>query len=279
MQDFVLTLLFNIHGIGAASGLVFHDGNVLMIADDSNGLYQCSLADQTLEKIALQPSGITENIAKKDKPDYEAMAIADGKLYLFGSGSKKKRNALQVCDFPDFQHKSVVDLSGLYEKMRKVSGISKDDFNIEGALRYDGKWLLFQRGNGPGNHNGIFTISGNITETDGAVSYKAMPLPDCNGIPATFTDATLVGKEIYFTAAAENSNSVYKDGEIMGSMMGCIDPKKMELVFTKVISPTHKFEGLSLLEKSRKELTFLLCEDNDSGAQQTGLYKLVLRKK
>lgn len=279
MQDFVLTLLFNIHGIGAASGLIFHDGHVLMIADDSNGLYQCSLADQKLEKIALQPSGITENIAKKDKPDYEAMAIADGKLYLFGSGSKKKRNTLSVVTLPDRQQKSVFDLSGLYDKMRKVSGISKEDFNIEGALQYNDKWLLFQRGNGPGNHNGIFTIAGNITENSGTVSYKAMPLPDCNGIPATFTDATLVGKKIYFTAAAENSNSVYKDGEIMGSVIGCIDPKKMELVFVKVISANQKFEGLTLLEKTRKELTFLLCEDNDSGQQETGLYKLVLPKK
>lgn len=277
MQDFILTLLLNIQGIGAASGLAYENGHILLISDNSNYLYTFEVSASKLEKKEMQPLGSAENIPKKEKPDYESLAMADGKLYLFGSGSTAKRNYASVSDYPQMRQRSIFDLSKLYEKMRTVSGISTDDFNLEGATRYNGKWYFFQRGNGPAKMNGVFTVAGNITTGDNqTITYKSVVLPDCNGIPATFTDAITVDGKIYFIATAENSNSVYHDGEIMGSMIGCMDPGTMEVVFTKVISKTHKFEGLTLFEKNTKEITFLLCEDGDSDAGQSGIYKLVL---
>lgn len=276
MQDFILTLLFNIQGIGAASGLVYNDGRLMLISDNSNCLYSYDMKPGKLSKKALEPYGIAENIPKKDKPDYEAMALADGKVYLFGSGSTQRRNYTAIIS-ADQTQTSIFDLSKLYAAMRKAAGISTDDFNIEGVTRLGAKWFFFLRGNGPKGNNGVFLVTGNITGGDDfSVSYHAIPLPDCNGMPATFTDAVAVDNLIYFVGTAENSNSVYHDGEILGSMIGCLDPETMKVIFTKQITKTHKFEGLALFKKTEKEITFLLCEDNDTEVSESGIYELRL---
>jgi hypothetical protein len=276
MQDFILTLLFNIQGIGAASGIIYNDGHLLLISDTSNCLYNYDIKTAKLDKKALEPYGIAENIPKKEKPDYEAMTLADGKLYLFGSGSTTKRNYVAAISFPDKTRTSIFDLTKLYLSMRNLSGISTEDFNIEGVTKLGDKWYFFQRGNGPGKNNGVFTVIGNITSGDCSVVYQNVALPDCNGIPATFTDALAVDDKIYFIGTAENSNSVYHDGEILGSVIGCLNPQTMEVIFTKLITKTHKFEGLALLQKTDNEITFLLCEDSDTEVTESGIYELRL---
>jgi hypothetical protein len=60
-------------------------------------------------------------------------------------------------------------------------------------------------------------------------------------------------------------------------MIGCIDVKTMEVVFTKEISDRHKFEGLTLRYDSENELSFLLCEDNDSDQLEADIYLLKLK--
>jgi hypothetical protein len=276
MPDFILTLLFNIQGIGAASGLIYDDGRLFLVSDTGNCLYSYDIDASKLKKIALEPAGVIENIAKNEKPDYESIAVTDRKLFIFGSGSTSKRNFVAVANFPEMTRKSIFDLSSLYAAMRNASGISTEDFNIEGATKTNGKWYFFQRGNGPAKMNGVFTVTGSITENDYSVSYKPLPLPDCNGIPATFTDAVAVDGKIYFTATAENSNSVYHDGEILGSIVGCLDAITLQVEFTRLISKTHKFEGLALFEKTDTTITFLLCEDNDKEEAHSGIYKLQL---
>jgi hypothetical protein len=82
--------------------------------------------------------------------------------------------------------------------------------------------------------------------------------------------------KIYFLASAENSNSTYDDGEVLGSIIGRIDVKKMKIDFTQKISDTHKFEGLTLYKKSSNEIEFLLCEDNDTEVLEADVYKLVI---
>ncbi len=276
MQDFILTLLFNIHGISAASGLLYDDGKLFLISDNSNCLYTYDIDASKLDKKPIQSGGISENIPKPIKPDYETLAIADEKIYLFGSGSTAARNRMATVSYPDLRQTSVFDLSELYGSMRSASGISTDDFNLEGAAKSDGKWYFFQRGNGPAKSNGIFTVSGDILGPDFSISYFPLTLPDCNGIPATFTDAAAVDGKIYFIGTAENSNSVYHDGEILGSVIGCLNPKTMKIDFTREISKNHKFEGLALVEKSDREIVFVLCEDADNDASESGIYKLIV---
>ncbi len=278
MQKFELTPLFDITGIGAASGIVYTDGFLYIVSDNSRCLYRYHIDTRKLDKFAVLPDGICENVAKKEKPDFEALAHHDNKLYLFGSGSTDRRNKLIIFDLSGGDYSfSEFDLSKLYLKMRYAAGISENDFNIEGAT-CDGKtWYLFQRGNGLSGSNGIFTITGNILQNDVSITYKEIRLPEISAIPATFTDAVYTNGKIWFLAAAENSNSVYEDGEILGSIIGCIGPVTFEIIFTSQISDRHKFEGLTCHpEVAGDKITFLLCEDNDTESAESTIYKLSL---
>ncbi len=94
MQKFHLELLFRIIGIGSASGLFYNGDSLYVISDNSNMLYEYKITEQKLDKIPLSENLPNENIAKKDKPDFEAIAAKGDELYLFGSGSTDKRNTI-----------------------------------------------------------------------------------------------------------------------------------------------------------------------------------------
>ena len=89
-----------------------------------------------------------------------------------------------------------------------------------------------------------------------------------------FTDAILMDDKIYFLAAAENTSSTYDDGEILGSLIGRIDLETMKIDFTQKISPTNKFEGITLFSKTKNQIQFLLCEDKDTDVLESTIYKL-----
>jgi len=50
----------------------------------------------------------------------------------------------------------------------------------------------------------------------------------------------------------------------------------MKIDFTQKISDSHKFEGLTLYNKTENQIEFLLCEDNDTEVLETNIYKLTL---
>lgn len=270
-----LKLIYNIVGIGAASGLVFEDQRLFVLSDNSSFLYQFDPASLTLEKIKLFEDS-SENIIKKKKPDFEAIASYHGNLYLFGSGSTKKRKTMVQVDSATKQVVATYDLKDLYKAMRKAASIEKDEFNIEGAC-FDGKsWLLVNRGNGPLNKNLIFIIDGiELTNTNDIQCFEYQ-LPLINGIRASFTDAVLIESKIYFIATAENTISTYDDGAVHGSLIGRIDRHTMELDFTEKVSDTLKIEGLTLFSESERKLEFLVCEDNDTEALESSIYKLTI---
>jgi hypothetical protein len=274
MQTFVLSQLFRIIGIGAASGLAFHDQKLFLISDASNYLYEYDMEKQQLTKNVLTLGGL-ENIPKKLKADFEALVYEEGKLYIFGSGSTPNRNKMLVVDAKSKKIILEKDLVPLYSQMQKISGITGDDFNIEGVVHHQNTWYFFQRGNGPAGQNGIFTV-GDIFENTFTIAHKNFPLPKIGSIAATFTDAVVVNDKIYFLATSEDSQSVYDDGEILGSIVGCIDIKNLELLFTEIITDTHKFEGITFFGEESGKLSFRLCEDNDTETLESGIYKLTL---
>jgi hypothetical protein len=271
-------LILTIDGIGAASGLYCRDNLLHIISDSGTSLYRCELAGGSLQKIPLTVSGIAENIPKKLKPDFEAIAPDGDLLYIFGSGSTENRNKMVVFDMLSEKVISENDISGLYRQMRTIANIGIDDLNIEGVVCRGSQWYFFQRGNGPARQNGIFIVSGKPDNTGQVTAYISFPLPAINRSPATFTDAVLAGNTIYFLATAENSNSVYEDGEVVGSMIGAIDIDSMRILFTKKITDTQKFEGIAVLEETHAGISFLLCEDNDTEVLESGIYRLLIEK-
>ena len=272
MEKFQLSLFFKIIGIGSASGLVYLNEKLYIISDSSSYLYEYNIENEKLNKIALVDSA-KENIPKKDKLDFEAITQKGENLFLFGSGSTENRN--RVFKYKPKSGKTTEkDVTDIYLKIKKEFNISDDEFNIEGAILSDGSIYLFQRGNGISGKNGIIYANDDTENPE----FKFIPfyLPKIKNIHATFTDAILVDDTIYFLAAAENSNSTYLDGEVMGSIIGTIDLKTMKLLNFIQISDKHKFEGLTLYKKTVTQIEFLLCEDTDSELLESDIYKLVL---
>lgn len=281
MQKFQLELLFHIIGIGSASGLFLNGNSLLIISDNSHILYEYNMTDKSLEKISLADSsykGPLENIPKPDKADYEAIAVKGDELYMFGSGSTDKRNTIAHINFKTKEILPTIDATDLYMIMQEFGQIDAKNFNIEAAVNDGGIWYLFNRGNGPKGKNGIFTLEGDMDETAFQIIYNDIKLPKINGAPSGFTDAVKVGEKIWFIAAAEKSNSTYKDGEVAGTLIGRIDIESMEVEYTETISSQNKFEGITLYKETPTTLEFLLCEDTDNDAKESAVYRLVIPK-
>jgi hypothetical protein len=270
MDKFQLSLLYTINGIGATSGLIFKDNSLFMISDNSSFLYEFKMEERQLYKIKLFENS-EENIAKKDKLDFESITLFNNKLYLFGSASTKKRDKRFTYNLESKEIKEK-DLTKLYEKLKDFASISNDELNIEGAIIDIENYYFFQRGNGANAKNGLFVYNKETKE----VYFTAIKLPKVDNVEATFTDAILIENTVYFLAAAENTTSTYNDGEVLGSFIGSFNLKDLELHFIQKISDTNKFEGLTFYNKSETEIEFLLCEDNDTEELVSGIYKLTL---
>ncbi|WP_409417234.1 DUF6929 family protein [Flavobacterium sp. PS2] len=275
MEKFTLEILFQIIGIGSASGLIYQDNSLYIIGDNSGYLYEYNIDNSDLKKheIITNP---TENIVKNLKPDFESITHHNDTLYIFGSGSTDQRNKMVEFDVKSKTKITTNNLTDFYAVMQNFSGIKPEDFNLEGSI-FDGEnWYLFNRGNGKTNKNSIFTIHAKSLGDEFSLISVDYKLPKIKGVRSSFTDAILVDNKIYFLATAEDTESTYADGEILGSFIGRIDLKTMKIDYTKKISATNKFEGLTLYKKSNNTIEFLLCEDNDTELLETKIYKLTL---
>jgi hypothetical protein len=275
MEKFTLEILFQIIGIGSASGLFFNNNSLYVIGDNSGFLYEYNMQDKQLNQHALIDNP-TQNIAKNLKPDFESLTHHNDTLYVFGSGSTENRNKMIEFDLKNktvLQKNNLVDLYGL---MQSFGEIKPEDFNLEGAI-FDGEnWYLFNRGNGISNKNTIFTIHAKKLDQEFALIAVNYKLPKIKGIRSSFTDAILVDDKIYFLATVEDTKSTYDDGEILGSFIGRIDLKTMKIDFTQKITSSNKFEGLTFYKKENGKIEFLLCEDNDTDVLETKIFKLSL---
>ncbi|CAM3864201.1 DUF6929 domain-containing protein [Flavobacterium sinopsychrotolerans] len=278
MEKFTLELLFQIIGIGSASGLIYKDNSLLIIGDNSGFLYEYIMDSKNLKRHPLLENP-TENTLKKDKADFEAITHFGDRLYVFGSGSTEKRNKMIQVNSTDKKIIATNDLADLYAVMQNFGEIKPEDFNLEGAIFNGVSWFLLNRGNGSSNKNVLFTIEGKNLTNDFTILSNAYKLPKIKGVRSSFTDAILVDNSIYFLATAEDTESTYDDGEVLGSLIGRIDLKTMKIDFTQKISSTHKFEGLTLYANSKEKIEFLLCEDKDTEVLETDIYKLTLDKK
>ena len=278
MEKFTLELLFQIIGIGSASGLICKDNSLLIIGDNSGFLYEYQMDSKNLKRHPLLENPI-ENTLKKDKADFEAITQFGDSIYIFGSGSTEKRNKMIQVNATDKKIIATNDLSDLYAVMQNFGDIKPEDFNLEGAIYNGESWFLLNRGNGSSHKNVIFTIEGKNLTNDFTILSNDYKLPKIKGVRSSFTDGIIVGDSIYFLATAEDTESTYDDGEVLGSFIGSINLKTMKIDFTQKISSSHKFEGLTLYRNSKEKIEFLLCEDKDTEVLETEIYKLTLDKK
>ena len=271
MENFELSAFLTISGIGAASGMVFKENQLYIISDNSGFLYQYNLTSNKLYKHPLVPNA-TENTRKKLKSDFESITLNGNNLHIFGSGSTVNRNQEIIFNI---QNQSIQekDATFLYQNIKETVPIADCDLNIEGAFYYQDYLYLFQRGNGGNSKNGIIKINSNSNEK---IQFQSVQLPKISNIEATFTDAILIEDKIYFLAAAEDTDSTYFDGEVLGSLVGRMDLETMTVDFTIIITDNIKFEGITSFKKTNQSLTFLLCEDNDTENLESTIYELKL---
>ena len=275
MEKFTLEILFQIIGIGSASGLFLTNNSLYIIGDNSGYLYEYNMESQQLSHHPLidNPS---QNIPKNIKPDFESITHYNDTLYVFGSGSTEHRNRMIEFDLKTKTISQKNDLIDLYALMQNFGSIKPEDFNLEGAI-FDGEnWYLFNRGNGISNKNTIFTIHAKKLSEEFAMVATHYKLPKIKGVRSSFTDAILVEDKIYFLSTAEDTQSTYDDGEVLGSFIGRIDLATMKIDYTQKITSTNKFEGLTFYKKSNDKIEFLLCEDNDTELLETKVFKLSL---
>ena len=272
MEKFQLQLFFQIIGIGSASGLLYHDDLLYLISDNSSFLYEYSMNENKLNKIALVENP-SENIPKKEKPDFESITLERSRISILGSGSTENRKKIISYSLKSKEIK-VSDFTKPYDSLMKISGITRENLNIEGFIYSKNKVLLFQRGNGESSINGVFEIKSDNSE----IKFHKVQLPKLNNIEASFTDAILVGETIYFLASVENTTSTYDDGEILGTFLGKMKLTDFSIVETTLISNKNKFEGITLYKNTESNLEFLLCEDNDTDVLESKIYKLKIKK-
>jgi len=251
-----------------------------IIGDNSGYLNEFNIKTSQLRKIQIlsDPGLINlENIPKPLKPDFEILCQHGDKLYILGSGSTSKRNL--IIEF-DLKTQEVIrhDLTPTYNKLKTIAHINDENFNLEGAIYTGTTWLLFNRGNGTEQKNGIFIIEDTNLSDANKAKFVGFKLPNIDHIESTFTDAMLVKNEIFFIATAEDTQSTYADGDILGSFIGSINLQTLKLTFSHKISAKHKFEGITFLKQSSGKIEFLLCEDRDTEELKTTIYKLTLTK-
>lgn len=277
MEHLQLQFFLKIIGLGSASGLLYQDNTILAIGDNSSYLYDYQINKQQLQKYPLLYLA-AENIPKKHKPDFEAITQHQNDIFIFGSGSTQYRNTMVQIDATTKKVITTNDLTNLYATMQSFGEIKPNDFNLEGAIYNGEDWFLINRGNGKKSKNTIFTISGKNLVDDFTMVVNDFKLPKLNGLETSFTDAIQVANKIYFLATAEDTNSTYDDGEILGSIIGRIDIKTMEIDFHYKITDKLKLEGLALFAETSEKITFLICEDNDTELLESNIYKLTLTK-
>jgi len=268
MKKFTLELFLKIVGIVATSGLYYQNDQLHLISDKSDTLYEYDINSKKLFNITLNTSqDVTATEDSILKTDYKAMTTDGTNLYVFGSGAKQTKNQLIEVHTPIQEVLSSNDLSILYDSMKSFSETDSKDFNITGVAYQKEKWYFF---NGAKEHNTIFSVDGESILDNFRIVYNPVKLPKIDGLPTVFSDGIAVNNKLYFIAIPE-------DPTVPGTLFGRIDLKKMKLEQTKIISTTHRFDGLTLLEKNDKEGRFLLSTDSKTIDPETFIYKLIIK--
>lgn len=261
--------------LSAASALVCQDQSLWCLADDALVLHRYSLSGDLQAEQPLLPGELPADAAvrKRLKPDFEALLLLpDNRLLALGSGSTAQRCRGCLIQGDNVQ---VIDLKPLYSALAEHF----QELNIEGGVLYRGQLVLAQRGNGRGRENALVLLDLPQVLRDlaaGQLSAKALqqtvplPLPLLDGVPLSLTDLSVApNNALYFTAAAEATDSSYHDGACAGSVLGRLD---VHLAVAELIrlTPAAKIEGLAFQADGRP----LLVADADDPTIAAPLFTL-----
>lgn len=256
--------------ISAASGLVEINGEFFVIADDENflGVYNLETLNGFTVPIFNETLPEEKALRKKQKRDFEALVhLSQQKQLLIvpsGSTAMRERGAV-ISDSGQFVKE--ISFHSLYSDLSKYFS----ELNIEGGVVVDEELWLFQRGNGLQNQNGIVSLNLNDFLAGRPLEPKIMPiqLGEVKGVKLSFTDATKADKNILFLAVAENSQSTYLDGAVVGSFLGIMNQSGV-ILRTAPLATSSKPEGLCY---NSSQKCFYLVTDDDNRQSPAVLFR------
>ncbi len=266
--------------LSAASGIVLRNGVAHVLGDDRGALDRFLLTDgSALASTRLLPGDVDAVLAKRDKPDLEALAdLGDGSLLALGSGSRPNRERGFHIGPAGVQ---AIDLSPLYAALRR----ELPDLNIEGAARVQFELVLAHRGVGKDKPSclirldaaKLFADAGASWPASALIEIRALDLGELDGVALGFTDlATDADGKLHYLAAAEDTDDPYLDGKCRGSVIGRL-AKGSALPIAR-LRPDVKAEGLAFLDRGTRENTWAIVTDADDPGVRAQLYELRLAR-
>ncbi|MGE3974821.1 MAG: hypothetical protein AB7F59_09880 [Bdellovibrionales bacterium] len=280
--------------VSAASGLVKKDSHFYIISDDENSLFRFAEKSK-LEVIPLISKSLPANNVerKKVKSDFESALLFSaedfephGAFLAVPSGSTPQRQQAALIPFKnksDLDQPQTIDFAPFYKHFQKYI----DELNIEGALIHKNKVHLFQRGNGKKGMSGIFELPvkefiallKNKKWDHSLLKFRLLKIGKLDKVRLSITDAANSRKGILLLAAAENTMSTYKDGEVKGSVLAILEEnekqKKGDFKILGRLSPDVKAEGIYVDSSGTEEMIYLV-DDADDPAKPSHLYRLKL---
>ncbi len=251
--------------LSAASGMWVADETLYVVADDELLLGVFSLQDPQPGRTLTIIAGALPKDAKSRKaakPDFESLTCLPlcsryphGALLALGSGSTEQRMRGMLWPFNQqgelLSAPQLFDLHSLYGRLTALIA----DLNIEGVVVQGDCFKLWQRGNNQQRHSAVieYDLADLFALIDPQQQFLDVKpqridyyeLGEVDGVPLTFTDAfALPDGCCLFTAAAENTDNSYQDGECVGAAIGLIDTQR-RLRWIKRVQPVYKIEGLS----------------------------------
>lgn len=217
---------------------------------------------------------------KKVKKDLESLIdLGDGRLVAFPSGSKNRRGRGSVITLDArgrFRKAKEVNFRPLIDLLEK----SIPDLNIEGGFVRGRRLVLLQRGNGRAGFNGVAKLrlkgflrglKGRWRRSDLDPKIKKVELGRLGGIPLGFTDGFCRDGVAYFAAAAEGGKDTYRDGQVMGSVVGRLGRGGKTAVLARL--PKLKIEGLASGREIDGELEIFAVTDADNPRKSSRLLR------
>ena len=265
--------------VAAASGLARIGSHLHVVPDDSLDLVTFALTGEqpgTLHRLFSDPAlPDDEKERKRLKPDLESLTVVpfgEGKALLaIGSGSTehRRRGVVQplTADGEVEGEAQVFDLSELY------TALPFRELNIEGVACLGDRLFLGQRGNSSEGINALveldlakaltqITVKGSWGG-DLILNQRHLDLGSLRGVRLTLTDLTAWGPgRLLFSAAAEDTDNPYDDGQVIGSVLGWTDLSSGETHLAS-LDGSWKVEGVEALEDGR----ILMVTDGDDPHQ------------
>lgn len=256
--------------VRAASGIASVPGGIAIVQDDANfvALFDPRTARTRAITLPAGAGGLRqfddERGNKEDKLDLEACVAVphegDVVLLAFGSGSSPRREqVLMLRGWSEGTLRvSLIHLPRLYQALRGAESFSGSELNVEGAIFVGGRIRLLGRGNGA-PRAGVQPASATCdldwptllrhlesrgeSEPPAPADVVRYELGALAGVSLGFTDATVRGDDVIFSAAAEDSPDAVRDGRVSGSAVGLIE-RDGRARLAALVHPTGRpFEG------------------------------------